>query len=145
MSTGYDSTSPRFFRPTDIARIRRNQRRIQFQRLASIGGKVAVVAGIAIGSLLAYRHTQGDARFAVKSSLRPTAADHGRHYQREKQVARETRTMRTCCHVSGFLRVSFVGVFGSLRAAPRHLMSDGRGLTWRFAVGRCDVFRLRAS
>jgi len=67
MSTGYDSTSPRFFRPTDVARLRRNQRRIQFQRFAAIGGKIAVVAGIAVGSLLVYRHTQGDARFAVKT------------------------------------------------------------------------------
>lgn len=67
MSAGYDSTSPRFFRPTDVARLRRNQRRIQFQRFAAIGGKIAVVAGIAIGSLLVYRHTQGDARFAVKT------------------------------------------------------------------------------
>ena len=67
MSAGYDSTSPRFFRPTDVARIRRNQRRIQFQRLMSIGGKFLVVLGIVIGSLLAYRHTRGDARFAVKT------------------------------------------------------------------------------
>ncbi len=67
MSTGYDSTSPRFFRPADVARIRRNQRRIQFQRIVSIGGRVAVVIGIAAGSLLAYRHAQGDSRFAVKT------------------------------------------------------------------------------
>jgi len=67
MSAGYDSTSPRFFRPADVARIRRNQRRIQFQRIASIGGKAVVVLGIVAGSLLTYRHTQGDARFAVKT------------------------------------------------------------------------------
>src|SRR5436309_10156413 len=67
MSAGYDSTSPRFFRPADVARIRRNQRRIQFQKWASIGGKVAIVAAIAAASLLAYRQTQGDARFAVKT------------------------------------------------------------------------------
>lgn len=67
MAAGYDSTSPRFFRPADVARIRRNQRRIQFQRFAAIGGKVLVAAGIAAGSLLAYRHTQDDARFAVKT------------------------------------------------------------------------------
>ncbi|MEA2417419.1 MAG: cell division protein FtsQ [Thermoanaerobaculia bacterium] len=67
MSAGYDSTSPRFFRPTDVARLRRNQRRIQLQRIASIAGKVVVAGGIVIGLLLAYRHTQGDARFAVKA------------------------------------------------------------------------------
>ena len=67
MSAGYDSTSPRFFRPADVARIRRNQRRIQFQRMASIGGKLVLVAGIVAASLLAYRQTHGDARFAVKT------------------------------------------------------------------------------
>ncbi len=67
MSAGYDSTSPRFFRPADVARIRRNQRRIQFQRMASLGGKAAVVIGIVVGSFLMYRQTQGDARFAVKT------------------------------------------------------------------------------
>jgi cell division protein FtsQ len=67
MSAGYDSTSPRFFRPTDVARLRRNQRRIQLQRFASIAGKIVIAGGIVIGLLLAYRHTQGDARFAVKA------------------------------------------------------------------------------
>src|SRR5258706_15965341 len=67
MSAGYDSTSPRFFRPADVARIRRNQRRIQFQRMASIGGKAAIVIGIVTASFLAYRQMQGDARFAVKT------------------------------------------------------------------------------
>jgi hypothetical protein len=67
MSAGYDSTSPRFFRPADVARIRRNQRRIQFQRMASIGGKAAVIIGLVAGSFLIYRQTQGDARFAVKT------------------------------------------------------------------------------
>jgi len=67
MSAGYDSTSPRFFRPADVARLRRNQRRIQLQRFASIAGKVAVAGGILIGLLLAYRRTQDDARFGVKA------------------------------------------------------------------------------
>jgi cell division protein FtsQ len=67
MSAGYDSTSPRFFRPTDVARIRRNQRRIQLQRIGSVAGKVFVAGGIITGLLLVYRHTQGDARFAVKA------------------------------------------------------------------------------
>jgi len=67
MSAGYDSTSPRFFRPADVARLRRNQRRIQLQRFAAIAGKIAVAGGILIGSLLAYRHTQDDARFGVKA------------------------------------------------------------------------------
>jgi cell division protein FtsQ len=67
MSAGYDSTSPRFFRPADVARIRRNQRRIQLQRLASLAGKAGIVLGIVVGSILVVRQTQGDARFAVKT------------------------------------------------------------------------------
>jgi len=67
MSAGYDSTSPRFFRPTDVARIRRNQRRIQVQRLAAIAGKAGIVIGLVIGSVLVFQHTRGDNRFAVKS------------------------------------------------------------------------------
>jgi cell division protein FtsQ len=67
MSAGYDSTSPRFFRPADVARIRRNQRRIQVLRLVTIGGRLGIVLGIVAGSVLVYRHTQGDARFAVKT------------------------------------------------------------------------------
>jgi len=67
MSAGYDSTSPRFFRPADVARIRRNQRRIQVQRLVTIGGRLGIVLGLVAGSVLMYRHTQGDARFAVKT------------------------------------------------------------------------------
>jgi len=67
MSAGYDSTSPRFFRPADVGRLRRNQRRIQFQRMASIGGRGLIVLAIVIGLVVAYRQTQGDARFAVKT------------------------------------------------------------------------------
>ncbi len=67
MSAGYDSTSPRFFRPADVARIRRNQRRIRFQHMASIGGKLAVAVAIVVGLLLVYRQTQGDGRFGVKT------------------------------------------------------------------------------
>jgi cell division protein FtsQ len=67
MSAGYDSTSPRFFRPTDVARIRRNQRRIRFQRLASAGAKAGLVLALVIGAVLVFRHTRGDDRFAVKS------------------------------------------------------------------------------
>lgn len=67
MSAGYDSTSPRFFRPADVARIRRNQRRIQVQRLVSVCGRLGIVAGLVVGSVLVYSHTRGDARFAVKT------------------------------------------------------------------------------
>ena len=68
MSAGYDSTSPRFFRPTDVARLRRNQRRIQLQRIRFDRRQSrSLPAASSSDALLAYRHTQGDARFAVKA------------------------------------------------------------------------------
>jgi cell division septal protein FtsQ len=75
MSAGYDTASPRFFRPNDVARIRRNQRRIQVQRVAAIGGRAAVVIVLIAGALATYRHTQQDARFAVKT-IEVTGATH---------------------------------------------------------------------
>lgn len=67
MSSSFDTTASRFLRPTDVARIRRNQRRIQVQRLLVIARNAGLALTVAIGGLWAYRHTQSDARFAVKS------------------------------------------------------------------------------
>ncbi|MEA2163962.1 MAG: cell division protein FtsQ [Thermoanaerobaculia bacterium] len=75
MSAGYDSTSPRFFRPTDVARIRRNQRRIQLQRFASAGGKVVIALVVIVAAFLLYHQTRGDSRFAVKT-IEITGATH---------------------------------------------------------------------
>jgi cell division protein FtsQ len=66
MST-FDSTASRFLRPTDVARLRRNQRRIQAQRLLVIlrnGSLVLALAGLAFWAV---RLTQSDARFAVRA------------------------------------------------------------------------------
>ena len=63
----FDTTASRFFRPSDPARLRRNQRRIQVQRLLIILRNVAVIAVVAVGAFAAYRHTQSNARFAVRS------------------------------------------------------------------------------
>ena len=60
------STSSRFLRPTDIARLRRNQRRIQVQRLLVILRNVAALAVLVVGGFWAWRLTQSDARFAVR-------------------------------------------------------------------------------
>jgi len=110
MSSGYDSTSPRFFRPTDVARIRRNQRRIQFQRIASVIGKAAIVLGIVAASLLAYRQTQGDARFAVKTI----------------EIAGATHTPRAA--IDAITR-QYIG--GNLfRIDIARLQADLRGLGW---------------
>lgn len=110
MSAGYDSTSPRFFRPADVARIRRNQRRIQLQRLASIGGKLGIVLGFAVGSIFVYRHTQGDARFAVKTI----------------EIIGATHTPRTAINA---ITRQYIGV-NLFKIDISRLRHDLRGLGW---------------
>ena len=64
MSSNYESA--RFLRPPDVARLRRNQRRIQAQRIFVIAFNALVVAAVVIGSLWLWQRTQSDARFAVR-------------------------------------------------------------------------------
>lgn len=67
--------SQRFFRPSDAARVRRNQHRIQFQRLVLVARNFLLVAAIGIGALWLYRNTQSNPRFAVKD-IEVTGAVH---------------------------------------------------------------------
>ena len=67
MNVNFDTTASRFLRPTDLARLRRNQRRLNVQRTLIILRNVAVVAAIAGGATWAWQRTQSDARFAVKT------------------------------------------------------------------------------
>jgi len=62
----FDTTS-RFLRPTDLQRLRRNQRRIQVQRLLVILRSLALVAVVVLGGLWIWRHTRSDERFAVRT------------------------------------------------------------------------------
>jgi len=57
----------RFLRPPDVGRLRRNQRRIQAQRIFVIVFNVLVVAAVILGSMWLWRRTQSDARFAVRT------------------------------------------------------------------------------
>lgn len=66
MTVGLETTQ-RFLRPSDLGRIRRNQRRIQLIRLAAGLRNALFVAALVAGGFWAYRATQSDARFAVKS------------------------------------------------------------------------------
>jgi cell division protein FtsQ len=66
MSARYDTTE-RFFRPADVATLRRNQRRIQIQRIILIGSRLVVAGAIAGAALWIYGRTQSDARFALKT------------------------------------------------------------------------------
>lgn len=63
----FDTTASRFLRPPDVARLRRNQRRIQVHRLLIILRNAAVVVAVIGGAVWAYRHTQSDERFAVRT------------------------------------------------------------------------------
>jgi cell division protein FtsQ len=63
----FDTTASRFLRPTDVARLRRNQRRIQAQRLLIVLRNTSLAAAVIAGAIWAYRHTQSDERFAVRT------------------------------------------------------------------------------
>jgi cell division protein FtsQ len=63
----FDTTASRFLRPTDVARLRRNQRRIQAQRLLIVLRNTGLAAAVVAGGIWAYRHTQSDERFAVRT------------------------------------------------------------------------------
>jgi cell division septal protein FtsQ len=64
--SSFDATD-RFLRPADVARIRRNQNRIQVQRLLVVARNVAFGILVLLAGAWIYRHTQSDKRFAVKT------------------------------------------------------------------------------
>ncbi|HYO75453.1 MAG TPA: FtsQ-type POTRA domain-containing protein [Thermoanaerobaculia bacterium] len=63
----FDTTASRFLRPTDVARLRRNQRRIQVQRMLVILRSAGLLFVLVVGGIWAWRHTQSNERFAVRS------------------------------------------------------------------------------
>jgi cell division protein FtsQ len=63
----FDTTASRFLRPTDVARLRRNQRQIHARRVFIVLRNVLLAATLVAGIIWAYRHTQSNARFAVKT------------------------------------------------------------------------------
>lgn len=63
----FDTTASRFLRPADVARLRRNQRRIHVQRLLVILRGAGLAAVLVAGGLWAWRHTQSNERFAVRT------------------------------------------------------------------------------
>lgn len=74
MSASMESTQ-RFLRPLDAGRVRRNQRRIQAQRILKAGSKIVLAVAVIVAGLWIWQHTQSDARFAVKS-IEVTGAKH---------------------------------------------------------------------
>jgi cell division protein FtsQ len=75
VSTVYDVTQQRFLRPSDAGRMRRNQRRIQVQRLLGALGHVLVVGTVITIAVWLYLRAQSDTRFALKS-IEVTGAVH---------------------------------------------------------------------
>lgn len=65
MSVQFES-SDRFFRPADVESIRRNYRGIQLQSFFRAVRNLIIIVALVIGAIVAYRHTQSDARFAIK-------------------------------------------------------------------------------
>src|SRR5687768_4303661 len=65
--SGMETTHPRFLRPIDVARIRRNQNRIHVQRVLRIARNVTLAVIAVVLGMLIYRRTQSDTRFAVKA------------------------------------------------------------------------------
>jgi cell division protein FtsQ len=68
-------TTQRFLRPLDAGRVRRNQRRIQAQRILTAASKVVLAVAVVAAALLIWQHTQSDSRFAVKE-IEITGAKH---------------------------------------------------------------------
>lgn len=65
MNVQAESTD-RFFRPTDVENIRRNYRGVQLRSFLHGLRNLLVVVAIFIGAIAVFRHTQSDARFAIK-------------------------------------------------------------------------------
>jgi cell division septal protein FtsQ len=63
----FDHSEPRFFRPSDTTRVRRNLRVIQMQRVWIVLRNALFVAMVVGAGVWAYRQTQSDARFAVRN------------------------------------------------------------------------------
>lgn len=65
--SSFESTHPRFLRPIDVARIRRNQNRIHVQRVLRIARNVTFALLAVVIGMWIYRRTQSDARFAIRA------------------------------------------------------------------------------
>lgn len=58
--------SHRFLRPENVGRIRRNQRRVQIQRVLVVARNVLLIAGLAMSAMWLYGLTQSGARFSIR-------------------------------------------------------------------------------
>ena len=107
--SGFDATHPRFLRPIDVARLRRNQNRIHVQRVLGIIRNVVLFGVVALIALAIYRHTQSDARFAVRN-IEVTGAVHTSQAELNAATARYIGM--------NLFKIDIAGVQHELRALP---------------------------
>lgn len=109
MSSLFDSTASRFFRPDDVARIQRNQRRINVQRAVQVGRTISLAVFLASISLWAWYGAQSGSRFAVKI-IEVSGATH---------TSREALESVTSAFVGvNLFRIDIARVQRDLRALP---------------------------
>ena len=63
----FDTSSERFFRPSDPQATRRNYRRVQVNRILAIAANLVVVLVVAAIGLWLWQRTQSDTRFAIRT------------------------------------------------------------------------------
>ena len=109
MSSLFDSTASRFLRPDDVARIQRNQRRINVQRAVQIGRTASLAIVLASIALWAWYGAQSDSRFAVKN-IEVSGATH---------TSREALNAVTSAFVGlNLFKIDIAHVQAELRALP---------------------------
>ena len=116
MSASYGENTQRFLRPLDAGRVRRNQRRIQAQRILGVLSKIALAIVVVVAGLWIYQRTQSDARFAVK--------------QVEISGAKHTPQAALASVTAGYTGTNL------FRIDIARVQKDLRGLKW---VSRIDI------
>ncbi len=112
----YGENTQRFLRPLDAGRVRRNQRRIQAQRILGVLSKITLAIVVVAVGLWIWQRTQSDARFAVK--------------QVEISGAKHTPRAALASVTAGY---SGMNLF---RIDIARVQNDLRGLKW---VSRIDI------
>lgn len=115
MSSLFDSTASRFLRPDDVARIHRNQHRINVHRALQFARSAGLALAVSALALWAFHRAQSDARFAVKT-IEVSGATH---------TSREALSAVTSAFVGvNLFKIDIARVQAGLRALPWVLRVD---------------------
>jgi len=115
MSAGFETTQ-RFLRPLDAGRVRRNQRRIQAQRILGVASRIALAVAVVAVGVWIWQHTQSGSRFAVK--------------QIEVSGAKHTSRAALSSVTAGYVGTNL------FKIDIARVQNDLRGLSW---VSRIDI------